>query len=418
MSRYAGIKNGNIYIVSDNDLSSEDFDIVEIPQILNKFSTQELILNFKFENGIFVSKLLIKNNKDLKIAFITNWRMKCGLSTYAENLFPEIIKHFNDYKFFVENNSTIENIESDKFVYCWLRGQSLKTLIEEIKKYNPDVILINHEFGIFPNARYWLSLMTQLSEYRTIVIMHSVFHHKDKTICEAIIPEIIVHLPEAQNVLKNEKKIAGKVCIIPHGCYSSSNERLWNFYKSEHTFMQVGFGFRYKSFETSINACALLKNKYEDIYLTILFSESDFNKIEHQFYYNELIKLIENLDLQENVGIIRGFQSDNVIDSYFKTNKAAVFPYNSNPEHIVYGASGAARLAMAANIPVLTSKIPHFQDLPTIKIDTSQDIANELDNLFSNIEFYNTQVSIQSEFIEKYSWKNVALEYIKLLEGS
>ena len=64
---------------------------------------------------------------------------------------------------------------------------------------------INHEFGLWPNASYWLSMLTQLSEYRIITTLHSVFpQHYDKTICEAAIPEIIVHSEGAKQAL--EKK--------------------------------------------------------------------------------------------------------------------------------------------------------------------------------------------------------------------
>ena len=271
----------------------------------------------------------------------------------------------------------------------------------------------------YDDRLHWLSFLTQLSDYRVITIMHSTFpHHLDKLIVEASMKEIVVHLEGARQCLLNEKHVPGKVYMIPHGCYPNRNaEPLWNIYKSDYTFISSGFGLRYKCYEDSIKAVAILKQKYPNIFFTAIFSESPFIKSEHEMYYRELVDLIEKLDIKENVGIIRGFQSDNCMDAYFRTNKAAVFPYKSSGEHFVYGASGASRLAMSKNIPVITSSIPHFSDTPSIKADTPEEIAHELDKLFSDPKLVAAQLKKRNEFIEENSWENTALKYIKIFEN-
>src|SRR5208337_4525456 len=119
-----------------------------------------------------------------------------------------------------------------------------------------------------------------------------------------------------------------------------------------------------------------------DVFFTGLFSESPYAQVEHQMYYNELMLLIEKLGIQENVSIIRGYQSDATIDSFLRTNQVAIFPYVSHPAHEVFGASGAARTAMSKGLPVITSSVNHFIDLPTIKADTPEEIAKALEKLF------------------------------------
>lgn len=421
MSRYAGVKNNSIYVVSDSMFSSDGLNIINIPSELDYLSPKELINEYKIKNNEIVLHDTHIHIKKLRVAFVSNYLMHCGLSTYAENLFPEIIKHICDYRLFVEDSVSIENkhILNNKMIACWKRGEPLTELIAQIKSYEPDIILLNHEWGLFPDAKIMLSFLTQISEYRTIVIMHSIFpKHFDKLIVEASMKEIIVHLDGAKKCFVNEKKISGKVYVIPHGCYENRNlPKLWNMYKSNNTFIQVGFGLRYKAFEDSIKAVSLLKNKYKDVFFTAIFSESPFAKIEHQLYYNELIELIEKLDIKDNVGIIRGFQSEICLDAYFRTNKAAVFPYKSHPEHEVFGASGAARLAMSKGLPVITSSINHFSDLNTIKADTPEQIANELDKLFSNSNTMSEQIKKQNEFITENSWEKIALKYIEVFEA-
>lgn len=426
MARFVGVKLNRICIISNDPFENDDLQIIKIPAELTHLSSSELIISCVIRNGKIKCKLAKKSIKEMKIAFVGNWKMRCGIATYSEHLWPEIAKHAGDFKLFIEKNDLVTGdihnvgpitIDDSKIVECWKRGDSLQPLIAELKNYDPDIVFIQHEFGLWPNASYWLAMMSQLSDYRVIVTMHSTFHHRDKTIIEASIPEIVVHLEGAKTLLKEEKCISGKVYVIPHGCYSFDNERLWNFYKSENTFMQFGFGFRYKGWENSIRATAILKEKYSDVFFTGIFSESPYNMIEHQTYYSELMQLVELLDLGENVAILRGYQSDASLDSFLRTNQATIFPYIAEPNHEVFGASGAARMAMSKGLPVITSSVNHFSDLPSIKADTAEQIAEELDKLFSDSIVKQTQIDKQITYLCENTWEKVALRYIKIFEN-
>ena len=126
--------------------------------------------------------------------------------------------------------------------------------------------------------------------------------------------------------------------------------------------------------------------------------------------------LIEDLGIQENVGLLRGYQSDETLNSYMRTNQATVFPYISHPAHEVFGASGAARIAMANALPVITSSVNHFSDLPTIKADSPEEIALALEKLFLHAEERETQINNQINYLNENTWENVALQYISLFE--
>jgi O-antigen biosynthesis alpha-1,2-mannosyltransferase len=427
MARFVGIKHDRICVVSDNLFNNDGLDIVEIPSELSHISPTELIANCCIRNGKIKYKNLQKPAKELKVALVGNWKMRCGIATYSEHLWPEIAKHIGEVKLFIEHNDISTGniyqlgdqiLSENQVSVCWKRGEPLQDLVKGLQDYDPDVILIQHEFGLWSNARHWLAMMTELSDYRIIVVMHSVFpEHQDKIIFEAAMPEIIVHLEGAKNNLENVKKINAKVHVIPHGCYQAGDQKkLWNNYKSQHTFMQQGFLFRYKGWGLAFETVALLKNKYPDIFFTGLCSESPYAAWEHQAYYNELMDLATRLNIKENIAIIRGYQSDEVIDAYSRSNQVAIFPYVSSPEHEVFGASGAARLAMSKGLPVITSSVNHFSDLDTIKADTPEQIANELDKLFSDPSYVKQQIEKQNLYIEEYSWANIALQYIKVFE--
>ncbi len=423
--RFIGIKNNFIHVVSDKEVSHSNLEMLPLPEEFENISSEDLIVNFRYSNNQLKRKLVSKPISKLKIAFVGNFKMRCGISTYNENLWPLIAKQTQDFKLFVEENdfptgSLYElgdfKIREDQVSVCWKRGKSLKKLADEIKEYDPDIVVIAHEFGLFPHANHWLSFMSELSQYRLITIMHSVFHHKDKAICEAAMPEIIVHLEGAKKVLKEEKNLSSKVNVIHHGCFPPNPNKLWNIYRTEHTVIQTGFLFRYKSWDTSLRAIAILKEKIPDIFFTGICSESPFNMVEHQLYYNELTDLIEQLGISENVSLIRGYQSDNVLNNFMETNNIALFPYTSTPEHEVFGVSGAARLAMAKSLPIVSSKGNHFEDIPSIKCETAEEMAEEIYKLFSDKNLYNQQIAKQNEYLFENTWEKVAQQYIKIFE--
>lgn len=424
MAKYIGTKNGRVVVISDTVFTSDGLTTIAIPNELANVPDSDLIASYRVKDGKLVQQFVMKQAKDLKLAFVSNWRQRCGIAQYGELLCGELIKKVGDIRIFAElSTNPIGDINMIgntpvNVVPCWKRGESIMGLVKAIKDYNPDVVLLNQEWGLFSNARHWLSLMNQLSEFRVIVIQHSVFYHKDKTICEAAMPEIIVHLEGAKQVLKEHKKISGKVYVIPHGSTPYVPGKLWNMYRSDRTFLQSGYGLRYKNFQACIEAVAILKKKYDDVFYTAIFSESEYGKLDHDIYYNELMELVKRLGVEENVAIIRGYQSDETLDAYFRTNVATVFPYFSSPEHEVFGASGAARTAMSKGIPVITSSVNHFSDVPSIKADTPEEIANALEKVFNDAAFREAQVKTQVKYIEDTSWERVGEMYIDVLTGS
>lgn len=406
MERYVGKDRNRIIWVTTTAVENS----LQVPKDLADVSDKELIEDYRIIDGEFVSRNLNKEISELKIAFVGVWQIPCGISTYTEYLLPEIAKNIKEYKIFCEEDQSVE--ASDVVVPCWKRGDSLIKAASKIKEYKPDIVMIQHEYGIFPDARKWLAFLSQLSDERVFVTFHSVYNHEDKLICEAAAKNVIVHTEIAKEALIL-KGVTAPISVIPHGCLTSENKpRLWNLYRSSHTFMQFGFGFEYKGWETSIKTCAILKEKYPDVFFTGLFSESKFSKNLHDRYFTNLMELVEKLGISDNVALIRGFQSDKVLDSFFRINKCAIFPYRDNGVHTVFGVTGAARIAMKSGIPVVTSSVPFFYDLNGVcpKADTPELLAQEVAKAWQNPQAI---VEKQNEFLEKTSWEKVALQYLK-----
>lgn len=403
--------------VSYND--DKTINIISTSEFVNLDSTAN---SSALEDSVkLYDKVLVPTNT-IKLAYICNWNQKCGISTYSKFLLDSIKNKVEEFKVFSEyhpNNETEEGV-----VYCWNRGEKLNELIKEIKEYKPNFVLIQHEWGLFPNAQYFMKFISQLDKLgiKYSIILHSVYEHLDKTIPLSIVKNIIVHSNEGKEVLTN-LKLNSKIDVIPHGCHEVNNQgELWNIFKNPYIMFGYGFGFKYKGVDVAIDAVNhLVKNdpKFKDLLYIYVCSENENNMGTHNAYYNSLSDKVKELGIEDNVLLLRGFLSDEMLSNYLRLVKIVLFPYIAEENNTVYGASGAIKIAMSYNCPVIASYSHLFDDVNGIvpKINNYEELAQEIDKIFSDHLYKESLVKKAHEFLEKNSWKNISNMYIETIKN-
>jgi glycosyltransferase involved in cell wall biosynthesis len=135
-------------------------------------------------------------------------------------------------------------------------------------------------------------------------------------------------------------------------------------------------------------------------------------------YYEFLLKKIEQLNLHDNAVIIRKFQTEQTVNHYLRTAKIAIFPYIVDPQNIVYGASGAVRVAMANGLPVIASEGHMFDDLQGIlpRPHDHVSLANEIDKIFSDESCKNNLIKRIDNYIAANNWEITADRYLNLYQ--
>ncbi len=397
---YISIKNDKIVGVSDSFFKSKD-SVIKLRESVDPAKV--------------LGKRIKKNNKIKRIAILCNYGDNCGIATYS-NFLIEAFKNIQEVevKIFSEFNEKSDKIND---IQCWKRGESMVPAINIIKEWGPDFILIQHEFGIFPKATHFLKMLELINDIPYAVVLHSTYEHLDKTICTSAIKNIIVHTEDAKNILL---KLGNKsnIYVIPHGCVLFEDfKELWNIFQTPYCIFQFGFGFSYKGVDIAIEAISYLKKidvKFKDIFYCYLCSENDRCKNIHEDYYEKLKNKIESLKLEDNVAVLRGFHDEKTINNFLRTAKLAIFPYINNPDNVVYGASGAVRIAMANNIPVIASKSHLFDDLEGVvpRIENSLELAKEIDNIFSDYKYKNSILEKCKKFVNENNWSIVADKYL------
>ncbi len=212
--------------------------------------------------------------------------------------------------------------------------------------------------------------------------------------------------------------------MIPHGCVKFRPEdttELWNIFQTPYALMQFGFGFFYKGVDRVLDAIHHLKTsqeKFKDIFYVYLCSDNPHTSVVHTQYYNHLLAKIDSLGLHDNAVIIRKFQTEQTINAYLRTAKIALFPYSQDPKNTVYGASGAIRVAMANNCPVIASSSHMFDDLEGVLPRPADhlELAKAIDKIFSNEKYRKGLLERQANYMTENTWEVTAERYLALYQ--
>lgn len=359
-----------------------------------------------------------------RVAVICNWDDACGIATYTKYLVDSLGPHVDNIKIFSESTPG-EKLDGGYDVsYCWKRGEPMRAAVRQVLDWQPSVVIVQHEYGIFPKASYLLQMLQDLEDTPYVVTMHSVYEHLDKTVSSGSMKNIIVHTHSGKECLK---RLGNKnnVWVIPHGCVvydADETSELWNTWQTPYPIVQFGFGFSYKGVDIALEAIALLKkrqpSKYRDIFYTYFCSENKHVRHVINDYYQKMMQRVRALHLEDNVAIIRGFQSDQTLNNCLRSSRLAIFPYVTDPRNVVYGASGAIRLAMANGGPVIASASRMFDDMEGVlpRPKNAEQLAEAIDHVFSNEQYRQGIISRASGYVRENSWGVTASRYMGVLQ--
>jgi glycosyltransferase involved in cell wall biosynthesis len=353
-------------------------------------------------------------NRLFKVAFIGNIYSQCGIATYNEQLYLALKKMY-DVRFFAEKNGQT----SDEINYCWSRNEFPKLdLIDAVDAYKPDIVLFSHEYGIFPKAYYFTNLVSyfKLKSYKVVSIFHSVYElHKDKLVTESICKNVVVHSEEAKQALIRKGLNQENIHVVHHGCSfgDSSNSilpKLWNHLGNNHVILQTGFLFNYKNHLGMLDVIAEVKKEFPDVLYLIVASENPKCQSEHDALYAQLIEKINNLNLNHNVVIDRGFVSHEVLMSYIRTSTVVVLPYKPGPDFDVYAASGMARIVLQTSTPLLVSHANLFSGLDdtVLKLNDLNEWVKAISDIFNQKNNPQKMIEDRKLFISSNSWNSAA----------
>jgi glycosyltransferase involved in cell wall biosynthesis len=423
--RYLYHEGEKVLLISDHPIQSQH-PYVLVPNELEIKNPADFIVR---DGNILPSGKLL--TKDLRIAMISDYGINCGIATYTKYLCDAMRPLVKELKIFAEDvpEGSLPQDKHDFVARCWDRRGDYSRIIPLMKEYNPDLIFIQHEFGLFHKIDLWNALLSQLSRWRTIPVFHTVLDHnvpspdarKDymtRSLAEAACHEMIVHTPRARSPLR-DRGYSGQIHYIPHGCFPPNRDNKLPSTRyglfSEHSIFQYGFGATHKGWEIAIDVVEILKEKYPDLIYVGVFNLSDFDAAAQTEYHKKLLDIILSRGLEKNVAIHRGYQSEAMLANFIKSSRVAFFPYQvPNKNWTSWGASGAIQLPLSLGIPMVLSDFPVFQEfsgmLPLCK--DAKEAAKVIDKIFSDKDYEKELSNMSFQLSESRSWDKVARWYL------
>lgn len=326
--------------------------------------------NFKWKDGARVMidsipSFTSKSLRKLKIAWMTSWKTKCGIATYSEHL----IRYCQQTEIKIFSPYVQDEIYKDDSIRCWnisKEENDFNTLHQTLQTFQPDIVLIQFNYGFFNFQALCDFIGKQYSLKRKIIMMlHSTNDPFGQTpnwqLCElqeAFIKchRVLVHSLVDLNRLKDLGLVAN-VTLFPHGILPYSLPARQTSLKKTPILASYGFCLPHKGLIELVEAVHLLHQK--GVHVKLKMINAEYPVAESKMLIEDLKKAISMYGLESWIELNNAFLEDEQSLQELSHADLVLFPYQNTGE----SASGAVRYGIASGVPVAVTPLAIFDDL-------------------------------------------------------
>lgn len=367
-----------------------------------------------------ISEQSIASNIDFqsneKLLLMSTYNQKCGVATYSSYISDAFAVYRSPIKILAEDVSSdkLTSPDDDQVIRVWTRDQNLKhKVVNSLKAMESvDHLLIQYHPGFF-SWKDLGSLVLEVKKYtKTVTVeLHSTDGHVSdiKYFLDRLAgSNIIVHNGSDYTKIVSCLRRYQNVYLIPHPTIElGHNMTMGNASTGKNDIKIFSFGicWPHKQFEKIIEAVRFLKNRGHNVSATIVTSivDTDYRSVS---YAHDLQVYKELLNLSDEIQIVNEFLPSDEVIALAQKSSIAFFPYKEVNE----GASGAVRVALASNIPVLISNSTIFEDIVHIcKVCDVEDVLQVSKNVLELASHPQPALAVQTVYKEYTSWS----KYVK-----
>lgn len=362
---------------------------------------------------------------------------ECGIATYSQDLIEALKNKFE--KSFTFSICALEPKEDIQFypkeVKYILETNSPNSYEETAKSINEnnaiEVILLQHEFGLFKNNEAnFLSFLNQLNK-PIIIGFHTVLPNPDESLKKLVIAinnkviQIIVMTQASAKILQNDYQIeAHKITVIPHGTHLVEHldkallKEKYNLTgrKVLATFGLLSSG---KCIETTINALRLIVKREPDVlFLVIGKTHPTVIKEEGEKYRDELMAIIAELHLERNVKFINHYLPLADLLEYLQLTDIYLFTSKDRNQAV----SGTFSYALSCGCPIISTPIPHACEVlleetgVIVDFENPKQVARKVIELLGNEAYRATIAANAIHKLAPTAWENSAIAHALLFQ--
>jgi len=381
---------------------------------------------------------ITKNRKPIKVIYVSTYiPQKCGIATFTKDV-TNAINLLNPHAL-AEIMAVVKEDEEPDFpweVKFKIRRNDLNTYLQATEYINNsccDVVMIEHEFGIFGGkcGEYIIPFIERIKK-PVVSTFHTIPENPNDDYGSLLkrlgytLDGLTVMMEQSKEKLVKEYGLDRKVvAMIPHGTpdipYSTPEK-----YKREKELAgrfvlgNVNLLSENKGLEYTIEAVAeIAKTIPEVLYMIIGQTHPGILEREGEKYRNFLKKRIKELGISRNVRFINKYVSLENLVAWLKAMDVYVTPY-LDPQQ---SSSGALAYAVGAGKPCISSPYRYAKEVLgdgrgiIVPFRDSQAIAKSVIELSKNSDKRKAIQEKAYDYGRFMTWSSVALQHLDMFES-
>lgn len=370
------------------------------------------------------------------ILFITTYPPKeCGIATYTSDLTLTLKKRFGEsFRINIcalssetETHSYPQNITH---ILNTDQPSSYQKLADDImNNHKIDLVVLQHEFGLFGQHGFELTAMLQQINKPVVVVFHTVLPNPDE-IHKKLVQDmalsskkLIVMTQHSSEILYSDYKIPkSKIEVIPHGTHLVAHEdkqklKLKYGLSGKKVLSTFGFLGTGKNIETTLEALpGIIKSVPETLFLIIGKTHPSTINREGESYRNFLKKRITELELHNHVRFVNAFLPLHELLEYLQLTDIYLFT-SKDPNQAV---SGTFVYAVSCGCPIISTPIPHATEVlgkdagVIIDFCAPDQLTEAAVGLLEDDTFRNTLSMNGLHKMASTAWENSAIAHAEL----
>ncbi len=407
-----------------------------LPKIYTNNITSNIVIQ---KNGKLSGEHLLTNSNQVpEILFISSYPPReCGIATYCQDLIKALNDKFNHS--FIISICALET-DTEKYSYSneikYLLNTDIPGAFMQMAKVinentSIEMILIQHEFGLFQKNEDQFTLFLQMLTKPVLVAFHTVLPRPHPALLDSVkeiarlAESIIVMTNSSADILTDAYEIAvEKITVIAHGTHLvphldktllKSKYKL-NGKKVLSTFGLLSSG---KSIETTLDALpAIVKKNPEVMFLIIGKTHPSVFKREGEAYRQLLETKVQLLGLELHVQFINQFLPLSDLLEYLQLTDIYLFT-SRDPNQAV---SGTFSYAISCGCPVISTPIPHALEVLKngagiiVDFGNKEHLSKAVNKLLKN-ELLRKNISSNGlHRMASTAWENAAIAHAMLFK--
>ena len=283
----------------------------------------------------------------MKIAWLSSWPPRpCGIATYSDELISALRDEKNDIHVICHLDG---GRSGEKNVYPVINTDMAgwdETVYDRIQKINPDIVHIQHEYGLYQTSGDHTSGLFRLlfrlhvqRKYPVVVTYHSVYSRLNPMIrlymdvMQRLVQAGIVHAEyQWMNLHANLGRVVDNVYVIPHGAaadvsISSKQAKKSLGLENRHVVGMLGWFTATKGFDRVIEVWDDIAQVLGDDTILVLAGDArrgDLNQID---FKKKLLFLINQCVHKDRIKVLLGSFTPDEYNNIMASFDLMVMPY-------------------------------------------------------------------------------------------